>query len=115
MSSDDKTTVGPNSKTTLGVMASGFVVLATVGWWASQQFFGLKTAIETQGLVMQARFEKIEMAVSDLNARADRDIFKLTVATEWAQRLAYQNLGIKVPDPRNLGESFYFAPTKTVP
>ena len=76
---------------------------------------GLKTAIETQGLVMQARFEKIESAVSDLNARADRDIFKLTVATEWAQRLAYQNLGIKVPDPRNLGESFYFAPTKTVP
>ena len=115
MSSEEKTTVGANSKTTLSVMVAGFILLASIGWWAAQQFFGLKSAIETQGLVMQARIEKIESAVSDLNARADRDIFKLTVATEWAQRLAYQNLGIKVPDPRNLGESFYFAPTKTVP
>lgn len=138
MSNEENTTVGPNSKTTIGVLAGGILLCATVGATAANAFYGLKAELREGRISDQARMEKMEERLTEIKASTAGDgntqmrlsgvesaIRELKNSIDGgismnqleglARALAFENPGMKVPNPRDPTRSFTFPKTGPTP
>lgn len=135
---EEATTIGPTSKTTLGVLGAGILLCATVGATAANAFYGLKAELREGRIADQARMANIEDRLSEIKSStvgdgttqirlsgmeaAIRDLktsidggITMNQLEGLARALAFENPGMKVPSPRDPTRSFTFPKSGPTP
>lgn len=86
-------TITPQSKTTLGI--AGTIVIAAIGstWTISNAIGAVKAEIAT-------RIDGVEASVHETKVAIDGKA-SLSALSEQALRMAIENPGLRVPDPRD--------------
>lgn len=100
MTEGDRTTIGTASRVTISIVLSAAGVLASLGgiaWWIGSAVLNELQEIRSQMARNALALENIKQDVDEAKAES----FTSAMAAETALRLAINNPGMRVPDPRN--------------
>lgn len=102
--SENTTVVGSGTKITLGVLITGITLITTTGGVAIKSFYDLRAEIQADRLTAAAKQDKTDERLGALEGRLKG--FNMETLSECAMRMAMQNPGMTVPDPRDPSKSF---------
>lgn len=103
-------TVDKSTKVTIGLVLAAIVLLSPPVVWLTNMHSSVKEVRhDVEGMASKTDLAvvvaKIDGLMKDLDAAKD-ERYRMTNASEDALRMAIENPGLRVPDPRNPGKVF---------